>query len=90
MRVNQSDYYNPAMGWLDSNMVASATDILQYYDYDVDLTGNVTKREIWFGVNSSANMAETFGYDNLHRLTGRTVTQAFAQISRFSDASSAS
>jgi RHS repeat-associated protein len=40
--------------------------------------GNVTRRQISFGLLSSANMAETFGYDNLHRVTSRTVTQAFA------------
>lgn len=76
--VVQTNVYDAQMGYLDNASVTRSGVTHQVYDYSFDLVGNVTNRYISFGVISSANMAETFTYDNLHRVTGRTVTQAFA------------
>jgi len=76
--VVQNQVYDAAMGWLDNAAVSKSGVTQQSYNYDFDLVGNVTRRQISFGLLSSANMTETFGYDNLHRVTSRTVTQAFA------------
>ncbi len=75
--VVQTNVYDAPMGYLDNASVTRSGVTHQVYDYSFDLVGNVTNRYISFGVISSANMAETFTYDNLHRVTGRTVTQAF-------------
>ena len=76
--VVETNGYEARMGWLDYASVTLGGVTHQSYDYGFDLVGNVTSRQINFGVLSTANMAETFGYDNLHRVTSRTVTQAFA------------
>jgi RHS repeat-associated protein len=46
---------------------------IQNYSYAFDDVGNVISRDISFGVGSSANLKETFLYDDLHRVTSRTV-----------------
>ena len=63
-------------GWLKSSATKKGSTTIQSYDYDFDDTGNVTGRELSYGVGSNGDLKETFGYDDLHRLTSRTVTAA--------------
>jgi RHS repeat-associated protein len=65
--------YGDDTGWLQSNAVKKGTTTIQNYSYAFDDVGNVISRDISFVVGSSANLKETFLYDDLHRVTSRTV-----------------
>ena len=74
--VTASFTYGDDTGWLKGNTVTKAGATIQSYVYDFDDVGNVTNRQLSYGVGSSANLTETFLYDNLHRLESRTVNSA--------------
>jgi len=74
--VTASFTYGDDTGWLKGNTVTKGGTTIQSYNYGFDYVGNVTSRQLGYGTGSSANVTETFGYDNLHRLTSRTVNSA--------------
>ncbi|MGP9802960.1 FG-GAP-like repeat-containing protein [Rheinheimera sp. NSM] len=67
-------FYN-ASGWLDTLTVKRGSTHIHNMDYNYDYVGNVTQRQLDFGsVGSKAGFTEVFGYDNLHRVTSRTIS----------------
>jgi RHS repeat-associated protein len=68
--------YEDATGWLTDNLVKKGTTTIQSYGYDFDDVGNVTNRQLGYGIGSNANLTETFEYDDLHRLERRVVNSA--------------
>ena len=74
--VSGSFVYDTKTGWLKSSETRRGSAVVQNYQYGFDDVGNVTSRELSFGVGSNGNLTESFGYDDLHRLTSRNVTAA--------------
>ncbi len=74
--VSSSFVYDTKTGWLKSSETRRGSAVVQNYQYGFDDVGNVTSRELSFGVGSNGNLTESFGYDDLHRLTSRNVTAA--------------
>ena len=74
--VSSSFGYKAETGWLESSTTTKGSSTIQSYLYKFDATGNVTDRDLSYGVGSNGNLRETFRYDDLHRLRTRTVTAA--------------
>ncbi len=72
--VTESRAFIAQSGYLDTLSVSKGGSTLHSLDYDYDTTGNVTKRAQGFGVGSNAGFTETFSYDDLHRVTSRTIS----------------
>ncbi|HEY0924141.1 toxin TcdB middle/N-terminal domain-containing protein [Rheinheimera pacifica] len=62
-------------GWLDTLTVKRGSTHVHNMDYNYDYVGNVSQRQLDFGsVGSQAGFTEVFGYDDLHRVTSRTIS----------------
>ncbi|MDX3773546.1 toxin TcdB middle/N-terminal domain-containing protein [Chromatiaceae bacterium AAb-1] len=72
--VTERRDFIPASGWLDTISVKKGSGTLHNLGYEYDLTGNVTNRAQSFGLGSHAGFNEVFGYDDLHRVKNRTIS----------------
>jgi len=66
--------FQPSTGWL-TNIDAELNALtLHGFDYEYDNIGNLTDRDVFFGVGNSSNFAESYTYDNLNRVDSRTIS----------------
>uniref|UniRef100_UPI004048492F RHS repeat domain-containing protein n=1 Tax=Rheinheimera sp. TaxID=1869214 RepID=UPI004048492F len=73
--VTEDRSFDGASGWLDTLTVKRGATHVHNMDYNYDYVGNVTQRQLNFGnVGSQAGFTEIFGYDDLHRVTSRTIS----------------
>ena len=73
--VTEDRSFDGASGWLDTLTVKRGSTHIHNMDYNYDYVGNVTQRQLNFGnIGSKAGFTEVFGYDDLHRVTSRTIT----------------
>ncbi|GAB58219.1 toxin TcdB middle/N-terminal domain-containing protein [Rheinheimera nanhaiensis] len=73
--VTEDRSFYGASGWLDTLTVKRGATHVHNMDYNYDYVGNVTQRQLNFGnVGSQAGFTEIFGYDDLHRVTSRTIS----------------
>ena len=71
--TSESRGYQASTGWLKSLDANSGMLTLHGFDYDYDTIGNLTDRDVFFGVGSSSNFAEHYTYDDLNRVTRRSI-----------------
>lgn len=71
--MQESRTYDAATGWLDTLTLSRNNLTQQFMDYDYDTVGNVTHRKHHFGLGSNAGFSEVFDYDDLHRVTSRSI-----------------
>ncbi|MDR6985125.1 RHS repeat-associated protein [Rheinheimera pacifica] len=73
--VTEDRSFYAGSGWLDTLTVKRGSTHVHNMDYNYDYVGNVTQRQLNFGgVGSQAGFTEVFGYDDLHRVTSRTIS----------------
>ena len=65
--------YQASTGWLTNIDAELSVNTLHGFDYEYDEIGNLTDRDVFFGVGSSSNFAEHYVYDDLSRVTRRTI-----------------
>jgi RHS repeat-associated protein len=65
--------YRQSNGWLTNIDAKVGMLTLHGFDYEYDNIGNLTDRDVYFGVGNSSNFAEHYTYDDLNRVTGRTI-----------------
>ncbi|MGB2741705.1 MAG: FG-GAP-like repeat-containing protein [Cognaticolwellia sp.] len=65
--------FQSSTGWLTNIDANIGAVTLHGFDYKYDKIGNLTDRDAFFGVGSSSNFAEHYGYDDLNRVTSRTI-----------------
>ena len=71
--TSESRSYQASTGWLKGLDANSGILTLHGFDYDYDTIGNLTDRDVFFGVGSSSNFAEHYSYDDLNRVTRRSI-----------------
>lgn len=71
--TSESRGYQASTGWLKSLDANSGILTLHGFDYDYDTIGNLTDRDVFFGVGSSSNFAEHYTYDDLNRVIRRSI-----------------
>ncbi len=65
--------YQASTGWLTNIDAKLGILTLHGFDYEYDKIGNLTDRDVFFGVGNSSNFAEHYVYDDLNRVTNRTI-----------------
>ena len=71
--TSESRSYQDSTGWLKSLDANSGLLTLHGFDYDYDTIGNLTDRDVFFGIGNSSNFAEHYSYDDLNRITHRSI-----------------
>ena len=74
--VTTSKGYNSISGHLTSINTTKSGVLKQYIDVEYDLAGNVTSRESRYGTSygTGSKYIESYNYDDLNRLTSRTIS----------------
>lgn len=72
--TSESRQYQSSTGWLKNIDVNAGILTLHGFDYGYDKIGNLTDRDVFFGVGNSSNFAEHYVYDDLNRVTSRSIT----------------
>ena len=65
--------FQSSTGWLTNIDAKLGILTLHGFDYEYDKIGNLTDRDVFFGVGNSSNFAEHYVYDDLNRVTNRTI-----------------
>ena len=66
------DYYADT-GWLKSVDANKGILTLHGFDYQYDKIGNLSERNVFFGLGNRSNFSEHYTYDDLSRITNRSI-----------------